>query len=52
MVVLGCELALYAVYGTETFLYALNVVPLLVGVVAGGLAGAPRHLCGSEWWCC
>ena len=44
MVVLGCELALYAVYGTETFLYALNVVPLLVGVVAGGLAGAPRHL--------
>jgi hypothetical protein len=37
LIVLGCELVLCAVYGTETFLYVLNVVPLLVAVAACGL---------------
>jgi hypothetical protein len=44
LLVLLCEVGLYAVYGTETFLYALNVVPLLVGVSAGGACGRGRPL--------
>lgn len=44
MLVLGCELALYAVYGTETFLYALNVVPLLVAQLAGAVSGRARGM--------
>jgi hypothetical protein len=44
MLVLGCQLALYAVYGTETFLYGLNVVPLLVAQIAGAVSGPARSV--------
>jgi hypothetical protein len=37
LAVVAWFLALYAVYGTESFLYALNVVPLLVAVAAAGV---------------
>jgi hypothetical protein len=43
-VVLVCELGLYAIFGTESFLYALNVVPLLVALVSAALR--TRHV----WW--
>lgn len=42
--VVACQLALYAVYGTESFLYALNVVPLLVALVCAALQTRYR------WW--
>lgn len=42
--VVACQLALYAVYGTESFLYSLNVVPLLVALVSAALQTRYR------WW--
>ncbi len=38
---LAAQVGLYLLYGTETFLYALNVTPLLVVVAALGIRG--RH---------
>ncbi|MEZ5294422.1 MAG: hypothetical protein R2745_25305 [Vicinamibacterales bacterium] len=35
---LVCQAALYAIFGDETFLYGLNWLPLLLAVVAVGLA--------------
>jgi hypothetical protein len=42
--VTACLLGLYAVYGTESFLYTLSVVPLLVALVSAALQ--TRYV----WW--
>jgi hypothetical protein len=42
--VVACQLVLYAVYGTESFLYSLNVVPLLVALVSAALQTRYRWL--------
>lgn len=42
--VLSGQLVLYAVYGTESFLYALNVIPLMVALVSAALQ--TRYV----WW--
>jgi hypothetical protein len=42
--VIVCQLGLYAVYGTESFLYTLGVVPLLVALVSAALQ--TRYV----WW--
>jgi hypothetical protein len=43
ILVLVFELGLYAIYGTESFLYVLSVVPLLVAIAARGLQGDGRR---------
>jgi hypothetical protein len=43
LLVLGGQLGLCALYGTESFLYALNVLPLLAGVAAAGTEGTLRR---------
>jgi hypothetical protein len=42
--VIVCQLGLYAVYGTESFLYTLSVVPLMVALVSAALQ--TRYV----WW--
>ena len=42
--VIGAEYVLHLLYGTETFLYALNVAPLLVAVAAFAVTARARRL--------
>lgn len=42
LVVAAGQLALDAIYGTETFLYTLNLIPLLVAAAAAGLESRAR----------
>ena len=44
LVVAAGQLMLDAVYGTETFLYTLSVIPLLVAAAAAGLESRARWL--------
>lgn len=44
LIVAAGQLALDAIYGTETFLYTLNLIPLLVAVGGAGLESRGRWL--------